>query len=65
MWVLRIFHELQNSWDVPSFVHQKSRQFNSFGTWNNFFKYSKNYNGNVVEDDVRSKVGWLKKRVFY
>jgi hypothetical protein len=31
---------------------------------NNFFKYSKNYNWNVVEDDVKSKVGWLKKKGF-
>jgi hypothetical protein len=26
--VLRIFHELQNIWDLPSFVHQKNRQLN-------------------------------------
>jgi hypothetical protein len=31
---------------------------------NIFFKYSKSYNGNVVEDDVKSKVGWLKKLGF-
>ncbi len=64
VWVLRIFHELQNSWDLPSFVHQKNRQFNLLGNCDFLKKYSKNYNWNVVKDDVKSKVGWLKKRGF-
>jgi len=31
---------------------------------NNFFKYSKNYNWNVVTNDVKLKVGWSKKKGF-
>jgi len=31
MGMLKIFHELQNSWFSPSFVHQKNRWLNLLG----------------------------------
>ncbi len=50
---------------MPSFVHQKSRWFTIYlEIVNNFFKWSKQYNWNVVEDDIKLKAVWLKKKGF-
>jgi len=66
MGVLRTFRELQNIWDMPSFVHQKSRWLTIYlKIVDIFFKYSKQYNWNVVEDDIKLKVVWLKKKGFF
>jgi hypothetical protein len=63
MGVLRIFHELQNSWFSPSFVHQKNRWFDLLGNYESILNIQK-LQLNVIEDDVKLNAGWLKKKGF-